>query len=315
MKKTAAITVSVLFYIAVFMLTFYSSMGNHFLRFLLGSPLITALYFIIVGNIVSHRLHLNRWYLWLSMNLIGGLCSWVILLIWLPVLIMNGAVLFLFLARTGISAVVWAVVGLGFLCVKWFKRHSSAPDHAEPSTTVKRKQAGAWKKRTMEIVGVGGIILLILASVCLYTAGTELHGLRPATAYEDDGVHTFYPYRVLPTQVENTSPYSRDRRMNPTKTVYVVHYAANDRSGYKWSEQTSSKSSGQRIVALRQPVERRVLIIPSENAYITVKPDQTAESYTAELGQRYRIIMILSGGYLLIYAAAWGLIWVRKKKR
>lgn len=98
---------------------------------------------------------------------------------------------------------------------------------------------------------MGGIFLLVLASACLCTAGKELHSLRPATVYEDDGIHTFYPYRVLPTPVKNTSSSGRDLRMNPTKTVYVVHYAANDRSGYQWSEQTSSKSSGQRIVALR----------------------------------------------------------------
>ena len=41
------------------------------------------------------------------------------------------------------------------------------------------------------------------------------------------------------------------------------------------------------------PVTRRVLSIPSDRTYITVEPDQTAESYTAGLRQKY---VLKSGG-------------------
>ena len=43
--------------------------------------------------------------------------------------------------------------------------------------------------------------------------------------------------------------------------------------------------------------------------------NQTAESYTTELGQRYGIIVILLGAYLLIDVAVWSMILVLKKEK
>lgn len=120
-KKAAAILVSVLLYIGAFLLMFRVFMGDQILWFVLGFPVVTAIYFIIAGNLFAHYLRLNRWFLWLSMNFIGGLCSWIILLIWLPILLMNGMILFLMGPLVGVFAVVWAAVGLGFLCVKGLK--------------------------------------------------------------------------------------------------------------------------------------------------------------------------------------------------
>ena len=64
----------------------------------------------------------------------------------------------------------------------------------------------------------------------------------------------------------------------------------------------------------RGPVERRVLSIPADNTYITVEPDQTAEGYTSSLRQKYILILALSGGYVLVYAAAWVVILSQSRK-
>ena len=84
MKKVAAILVSILLYIGTFLLMFRISMGDQIRWFLFGFPVMTTMYFVIAGNLFARYLHLNRWFLWLSMNLIGGLCSVIILLICFP---------------------------------------------------------------------------------------------------------------------------------------------------------------------------------------------------------------------------------------
>lgn len=159
-----------------------------------------------------------------------------------------------------------------------------------------------------------GVMLFIGAVLVSYFSARNLIEVTPEKDYMDQGVHTFYPYRVLPTPVKNTSASSRDRRMNPTKTVYVVYYNADDGSGYQWTEQTSSKSSGQKIVADRQPVKLRVLSIPSKNTYITVEPEHTAKSYTAQLKKTYVLLLVLSAAYILVYIGVWAVILSKKNK-
>ena len=79
-------------------------------------------------------------------------------------------------------------------------------------------------RRLKTIIPVAGILLLILSAASLYAAMQGISKVRPAEDYEDIGVLTFQPYDVLPVQVQNTGASSRDRRMNPTKTVYMVYY-------------------------------------------------------------------------------------------
>ena len=86
-------------------------------------------------------------------------------------------------------------------------------------------------RRLKTIIPVAGILLLILSAASLYVAVQALLEIRPAEDYEDIGVLTFQPYDVLPVQVQNTGASSRDRRMNPTKTVYMIYYRATDGSG------------------------------------------------------------------------------------
>ena len=77
--------------------------------------------------------------------------------------------------------------------------------------------------RVRRIGFVACLMLLILAVVMIYLAAKGLLTIPSVNSYQDNGTHTFEPYQVLPVQVQNTSAYSRDRRMNPTKTVYMVY--------------------------------------------------------------------------------------------
>lgn len=159
-----------------------------------------------------------------------------------------------------------------------------------------------------------GLMLLILAAVIIYLSAKGLLTIPSANSYQDNGTHTFEPYQVLPAQVRNTSAYSRDRRMNPTKTVYMVYYRATDGSGYEWSDRAITRELGQETVKEGVPVTRRVLSIPGDRTYITVEPEQTAESYTAGLRQKYVLALALSAAYILVYLVIWGVILSKKRR-
>lgn len=165
------------------------------------------------------------------------------------------------------------------------------------------------------IVFVAGVMLLILAAAVGYLSIKYLAAILPADSYEDKGVYTFSPYQVLPVQVQNTGASGRDRRMNPTKTAYMVYYRDTSGSGYQWSEQALTRELGQNVVDAGAAVERRVLTIPADRSYITVEPGQTAESYTAGLRQKYITALVLAGAYVILYGLAWCiLIWMKKQR-
>ena len=169
--------------------------------------------------------------------------------------------------------------------------------------------------RPKTIISIAGILLLILSAASLYASVQALSAVRPVEDYEDRGIFTFQPYDVLPVQVQNTGASSRDRRMNPTKTVYMVYYRDTSGSGYQWSQQALTRELGQNVVDAGAAVERRVLAIPADRSYITVEPGQTAESYTAGLQQKYITALVLAGAYVLLYAVAWCVAaWLRKRK-
>lgn len=170
-------------------------------------------------------------------------------------------------------------------------------------------------KKLKSIVFVAGLMLLILAAAMGYLSIKYLSMVVPADSYEDKGVYTFSPYQVLPVQMQNTGASGRDRRMNPTKTVYMVYYRATDGSGYQWSEQALTRELGQEVVDAGAAVERRVLSIPADRSYITVEPEQTAGSYTAGLRQKYITALALAGAYILLYVVVWGIVIVKKKAK
>ena len=101
--------------------------------------------------------------------------------------------------------------------------------------------------------------------------------------------------------------------MNPTKTVYMVYYRATDGSGYQ-RDRAITRELGQETVKEGVPVTRRVLSIPSDRTYITVEPNQTAESYTAGLRQKYVLALALSVVYILVYLVIWGVILSKKRR-
>ena len=170
-------------------------------------------------------------------------------------------------------------------------------------------------QKLKSIVFVAGILLLILAAAMGYLSIKYLSTIFPAESYEDKGVYIFSPYQVLPVQVKNTGASGRDRRMNPTKTVYMVYYRATDGSGYQWSEQALTRDLGQEIVDAGSAVERRVLAIPADSSYITVEPGQTAESYTTGLRQKYIPALVLAGAYVLLYVVVWCVLILIKKAK
>lgn len=170
-------------------------------------------------------------------------------------------------------------------------------------------------KKLKSIVFVAGLMLLILAAAMGYLSIKYLSMIVPADSYEDKGVYTFSPYQVLPVQVQNTGASGRDRRMNPTKTVYMVYYRATDGSGYQWSEQAITRELGQEVVDAGAAVERRVLSIPADRSYITVEPEQTAGSYTAGLRQKYITALVLAGAYILLYVLVWGILVIAKRSK
>ena len=163
----------------------------------------------------------------------------------------------------------------------------------------------AHMEKLKSIIFVAGIMLLVLAAAVGYLSIKYLTAILPADSYEDKGVYTFSPYQVLPVQVQNTGASGRNRRMNPTKTVYKVYYKDAGGSGYQWSEQALTRELGQDVVDAGAAVERRVLAIDSDRSYITVEPGQTAESYTAGLRQKYIIVLVLAGSYILLYVIVW----------
>jgi len=158
------------------------------------------------------------------------------------------------------------------------------------------------------------LMIFILAAMMTYLSIKGLFAIPSASSWKDNGTHTFEPYQVLPVQVRNTSSYSRDRRMNPTKTVYMVYYRATDGSGYEWSDRAITRELGQETVEKGISITRRVLSIPSDRTYITVEPEQTAESYTAGLRQKYVLALALSAAYILVYLVIWGVILSKKRR-
>ena len=95
----------------------------------------------------------------------------------------------------------------------------------------------------------------LILSIAFFALGIRIKriaAIRPASDYEDMEIHTFFPYKVLPHTMENHAT-GRDKRNNPTKTVYVVYYQASDATGYQWKPETSnSKDHANQILAQRK---------------------------------------------------------------
>lgn len=98
-------------------------------------------------------------------------------------------------------------------------------------------------KKLKPFITAVGVMLLLAAVTMGYFSAQRLSSIIPASGYEDKGVYSFVPVRVLPVQVENTGATGRARRMNPTKTVYMVHYRDTGRKGYQWKFQAATQET------------------------------------------------------------------------
>ncbi len=151
--------------------------------------------------------------------------------------------------------------------------------------------------------------LALCAVVVAVIAVREYIAVRPADAYTDKGVYTFKPYEVLPVQVKGMTRTSGGRRRPTTRTVYKLYYKATDGSGYRYVDEVPAKSFGEKRVKEGVTVDRRVLSVAEEDVYITVEPDETAESYTSWCRRRYILYTVLSVIYIVIF-----IVLVCKKK-
>lgn len=163
--------------------------------------------------------------------------------------------------------------------------------------------------------------LYTLSGACVFIAGCgiyfgnqNLETIRPASAYEDKGVRTFYPYEIASVQVRNRS-VGRLYRNSGYHTEYQVRYKTREGTRYRWREEGEPTKEQAQQIYDRGPVERRVLSIVAEKKYITVEPDQNAESYTDSLKSRNLWIMRISAAYIVIYIATWFFIWRNKRKK
>lgn len=149
------------------------------------------------------------------------------------------------------------------------------------------------------------IVSIILLLVAIIGAGTGIRNMadiRLASDYEDKGVYEFIPYRVLPAQRENTGAVGRQRRLHPTKTVYVLHYKALGHPSYSYKLDTAGEYTAKQMLAEKKSVLRRVLAIKATKRYITVEPELTAETYTRN--QQYKYIWIIGCSLLYIVCFA-----------
>lgn len=151
---------------------------------------------------------------------------------------------------------------------------------------------------------------LFVAGCCIYFCNQNLATIRPVSAYEDKGVCTFYPYEIASVQVKRGAFHTR-----VYNTEFQVRYKTREGISYRWRKDSESTKEQAQQIYDRGPVERRVLSIVAEKKYITVEPNQNAESYTNSLKSRNLRIMRVSAAYIVIYVATWFFIWINKRNK
>lgn len=119
MKQAMALLVSVLLYIGLFQVCF-SILDSRIDTdaIIRGFALAVIGYFWIAGSLFQRRLGLERWQLWVAMNLVGLLLSFPVYCRLEPwqeeldlIILAFGVVSYLVLA--------WGITGIGYLCVRF----------------------------------------------------------------------------------------------------------------------------------------------------------------------------------------------------
>ena len=118
MKRALALLVSVCLYIGLFQVCFSVLLGSRIDAIMRGFALAVIGYFWIAGSLFQRWLGLERWQLWVAMNLVGLPLSFLVycrLEPWqeeLDLIILAFAVVsYLILA--------WGITGIGYLCVRF----------------------------------------------------------------------------------------------------------------------------------------------------------------------------------------------------
>lgn len=160
-------------------------------------------------------------------------------------------------------------------------------------------------------------LLWAAAALCMIGAGLLVWGardfsaVRPASAYEDAGVQTFYPRRAEPVQRENTGGTARSRRLHPSKTVWTVVYRTADRR-WSWRRDMSGETAAREVVESGVPEERRVLAVRGEKTRVIALPGETPEVYVSRA--RESALYRMEGGAAALLFGAGCLLRQRKKK-
>ena len=141
------------------------------------------------------------------------------------------------------------------------------------------------------------VITVLIALSTLFYSVQGMQQVRSAGEYKDLGVYTFYPQRVAPLQKEtNWTEQNKTKKLQALAEEESLPEPQNWREKIERGKQLRDKlrpvqeyeylmetggieSEAQDILAEGKPIERRVLAIPAEKAYITVEANMTAEDY------------------------------------
>lgn len=154
---------------------------------------------------------------------------------------------------------------------------------------------------------------LLLVAIGAIKAGFELmEGLRSADEYQDQGIVTFIPKRIIERQ-EDTNLSALVVRTHSTKTVTYLEYWAQEHSGWRYRVKRSL-SLARETIKSGTPIERRVFTIKGTNRYITTEPEETAESYARGERSYAQLLLGLGGAYCASYLAYLFIYWRPRRK-
>lgn len=301
LKRAAAVLVSVLFCPAVFHLLWMTSAATlpDGPVWILGYPLVIALYFLVAGGIFQKKLGLRRIVLWLCMLIPGYLLCWVLLLLWHPDLLEDAAVLAPIFLLTVLQFPVWLVVWLGLWTANLFR---------SPEARSRAKKRGKALLNGLICLAVFTPIMLIALSVKTWLT------IKPPEAYEDQGVYTFtaVDYELIWERRTRHNHLGMHGRISSySVAIHRVTYETAD-GLWQWQDDKGTADIGKQAVQDAEQVDRRVLSLVEEDGYITIDAAKTVQSYVD--GQKFSC-WVLIGGSLTVLAAE-GAVWlvVRKKK-
>lgn len=151
-------------------------------------------------------------------------------------------------------------------------------------------------------------LLFVLSFVLLIVGLNKVSQILPSSAYEDKGVHTFMPYKVISTTKKT---YVNHRRVE--RSVYKLKYLAADGSRYQATRNVASRNTGQQMINQKESLELRVFSIIDKHQYITVDPSYTIQSYVHRQSQIYYGIVAGSAIYLGMSILIWSIRRIRQQ--